>query len=158
MHRGLERPAYVTVAVSTMSRWCSSASFNRVSVKRSDAAGGDDHAVARFAETLLPNGNFACAERGRAFILAMINLASLMPRHVRPMAVERLSDLTSARLLAYRDKLLSLEESAEASDCAADELARLDAGLIYFKTDPRWEVLHASVVRELDARRSSEVG
>ena len=74
-------------------------------------------------------------------------------RHVRPIPVERLSTLTTPRLLAYRDRLLSLEESVEASDIQFDwELHALNPELMYFKSDARWLELYAAVKAELSRR------
>lgn len=60
--------------------------------------------------------------------------------------------MTTARLLAYRDRLLTLEEGVELSDYNARELASCDPQLMYFKTDPRWRPLYESIREEL-ARR-----
>lgn len=73
-------------------------------------------------------------------------------RHVRPLTPEALAALSTQRLLAYRDKLLSLEASAADSDCSEAELAEADASLVYFKEDPRWRALHDAVLRILADR------
>jgi hypothetical protein len=66
-------------------------------------------------------------------------------RRVRPVPADRLKALTTERLLAYRARLLRLEQSASNSDWDDHELARLAPGFIYFKDDPRWEALYASI-------------
>ena len=76
------------------------------------------------------------------------------PRRARPITVEQLSALTTARLLAYRNRLLTLEESVESSDWTRTQLAACDPALMYFKTDPRWQPLYEAVRQEL-ARRPS---
>ena len=75
-----------------------------------------------------------------------------LPRRARPICVERISTLTTARLLAYRDRLLTLEESVDLSDWNPTELTACDPALIYFKSDPRWQPLYDEVRQEL-ARR-----
>lgn len=61
------------------------------------------------------------------------------------MPIDRLKVLPTKRLLAYRDRLLSLEQSASSSDLDDREVARLASDLVYFKDDPRWDALYASV-------------
>jgi len=73
-------------------------------------------------------------------------------RHARPIEPKQLSVLTTPRLLAYRNRLLRLETSAELSDFAPTELMSCDPQLMYFKTDARWRPLYEAVLREL-ARR-----
>jgi hypothetical protein len=64
---------------------------------------------------------------------------------VKPLDGELLSTLPAKRLLAYRDRLLSLEESPEESDCYEDEIRGLDPALIWFKSDSRWKDLYDQV-------------
>ena len=80
-----------------------------------------------------------------------------MSRAVKAIAEEQLVTLTTQRLLAYRDRLLGLEDSAETSDLDPAELAALDRSLLHFKTDPRWGDLYDAVKREL-ARREHRAG
>ncbi len=75
-----------------------------------------------------------------------------MRRSVRPLDHGRLDSLTVNRLLAYRDKLLSLEDSAELSDLEPQEIQALDPTFIWFKADPRWRVLYDSVLQRLSGR------
>ena len=78
-----------------------------------------------------------------------------MHRHVRPIPVSRLASLTTPRLLAYRNRLLSLEESVELSDVQdVAELADLDPDLLYFKSDLRWISLYDAVKLELARRQT----
>jgi len=55
-----------------------------------------------------------------------------MPRHVKPIDKNVMGGLSTERLLAYRDRLLSLEESPGLSDCEPDEIAALDSTCIWF--------------------------
>jgi len=77
-------------------------------------------------------------------------------RSVRPLAVEELDALTTERLLAYRAKLLALEESVDASDLDPDEAAALPAGFLYFKQDPAWQEHYASLKAILGGRAHVE--
>ena len=58
-----------------------------------------------------------------------------MRRHLRPLLAEQVHSLPTARLLAYRNRMLELEDSIETSDIQGSELAVLDPTLIYFKSD-----------------------
>lgn len=80
-----------------------------------------------------------------------------MPRHVRPITASRMAALTTPRLLAYKDRLMRLEETAESSDCVADEVAKLDPERVYFKSDPRWRDL-LRTVKALLAHRGHGTG
>jgi hypothetical protein len=73
-------------------------------------------------------------------------------RAVRPLTVEDLEALTTPRLLAYRARLLELEDSRAGSDLNADELARLDPALLHFKDSPGWTELHGAVTAILSGR------
>lgn len=57
---------------------------------------------------------------------------------VTPLSSEKLSELTTPRLLAYRKKILALEFSAELSDLDDAEIAMLEPGYLYFKDSPEW--------------------
>jgi hypothetical protein len=78
------------------------------------------------------------------------------PRSVRPLEPDQLAALTTARLLAYRDKLLALEESAELSDWEPHELAALDPTKVYFKDDLRWQHAYAELNAVLGERGHAE--
>jgi hypothetical protein len=80
-----------------------------------------------------------------------------LARAVKPIAEEHFATLTTQRLLAYRDRLLGLEDSAETSDVDRAEVAALDRSLLHFKADPRWVGLYDAVKREL-ARRQHLAG
>lgn len=73
-------------------------------------------------------------------------------RSVRPVELAKLIDLATERLLAYRDKLLRLEESAASSDCSAAEVALMDPALMHFKEDARWQPLYQAVIDTLSTR------
>ncbi len=70
------------------------------------------------------------------------------PRRIRPLTAEQLSHLTEARLLAFRKKALSLENSQEDSDYA-NEVDRLNPTFIYFKSDPRWQAAYDLILQAL---------
>lgn len=76
----------------------------------------------------------------------------MQPRHVRPISRELIATLSSARLRAYRRRLMSLEDRPEAGDWTLDELAGLPASLVFFKSDPRWRALEQAVASELLTR------
>lgn len=71
---------------------------------------------------------------------------------VRPLPEAELAALSTKRLLAYRKRLLSLEDSAEKSDWDAAELSQLDPDLLRFKDDPAWNDVYAAVKRILAER------
>lgn len=75
------------------------------------------------------------------------------PRTVKPITRHRLETLTTERLLAYRNKLLSLEASLEQSDWNPEELRGIDPSLIVFKSDPRWSILYEDTLRVLECRQ-----
>ena len=77
-----------------------------------------------------------------------------MPRHVKPLDECVLRTLTAKRLIAYRNRLLSLEESPELSDCEPTEVASLDSQLIWFKSDTRWRTLYDQVLTVLSTRQN----
>jgi hypothetical protein len=79
-----------------------------------------------------------------------------MPRHVKPIDKNVMGGLSTERLLAYRDRLLSLEESPGLSDCEPDEIAALDSTRIWFKSDPRWREIYGQVVDTLGNRKNVE--
>jgi hypothetical protein len=77
------------------------------------------------------------------------------PRRLAMRSREQLQRLTEERLLAYRKKALSLENSPEESDYAADELASLDDQYIWFKSDPRWSPQYSVILEVLAFSQSS---
>jgi hypothetical protein len=77
-------------------------------------------------------------------------------RRVRPIASAELEALSTKRLLAYRSKLLGLEESAALSDRGVGEVAALDPSFVYFKDQVEWQELYASVKRILADREHVE--
>ena len=78
------------------------------------------------------------------------------PGSVRLLEPDQLTTLTTARLLAYRDKLLALEQSPELSDWDPHELAALDPTKVYFKDDPRWQRAYAELKEVLGGREHVE--
>lgn len=74
------------------------------------------------------------------------------PRHVRLVSTEQIAAMPTHRLLAYRNKLLGLEESRANSDWTAEELTMLESDLLYFKEDPRWHQLFQAIKDELSGR------
>ena len=71
------------------------------------------------------------------------------PRRLKAVLPDELARLSEARLLAYRKKALSLENSPEESDYSAEELQSLDANYIWFKSDPRWKLAYEQVLAAL---------
>lgn len=76
------------------------------------------------------------------------------PRKLRILSRSELEHLNVARLLEYRKKALSLENSVAASDYY-DSAADLDDTFIWFKEDPRWQKVYADILAEL-ARKQAE--
>jgi hypothetical protein len=77
------------------------------------------------------------------------------PRRVRPIPKSELPRLSTDRLLAYRKRLLSLEDSAESSDWDSDELSGLEPGFIRFKDEAEWIELYEEVIAILSSREHS---
>jgi hypothetical protein len=76
------------------------------------------------------------------------------PRRLAILGKERLRTLTVPRLLAYRKKALSLENSPEESDYTPDEIKKLDRRYIWFKSDARWKAVYDDILAALaDAQR-----
>ena len=76
------------------------------------------------------------------------------PRRLRVLSAVELGHLTVSRLLAYRKKALSLENSPEASDYSPDEVRALDPSFIYFKSDPRWHPAYDLILQALAQAQS----
>lgn len=68
------------------------------------------------------------------------------------MTPAQIEALTTERVLAYRSRLLSLQDSAMLSDLDEYELGALDPSLLYFKEQPEWVTLYADVKRVLATR------
>lgn len=75
-----------------------------------------------------------------------------MRRHVRPVSTLQLTRMTTSRLLAFRGRLLELEDDGATSDLDPRELLALDPDLLFFKSDVRWRVLYDAVKAELSQR------
>ena len=73
-------------------------------------------------------------------------------RSVRPLDASALEALTTERLLAYRSRLLELEESVNTSDLVGMERDSLDPSLVYFKDEVKWVELYGIVKSILDNR------
>lgn len=63
------------------------------------------------------------------------------------MKEHELATLTKERLLAYRKKALSLENSLQDSDYHDQEPRDWDPIFIYFKDDPRWQETYEIVLQ-----------
>ena len=70
------------------------------------------------------------------------------PRRLAPRTYDQLCRLTEARLLEYRRKALSLENSLEESDYASST-EPLEIAYIWFKSDPRWKPLYDQILAAL---------
>lgn len=75
-----------------------------------------------------------------------------LPRTVLPLPPERIPTLSTRRLLASRDRLLSLESSPSGSDLEPAEIAAVPAERIAFENDPRWSPLYRAIKNELATR------
>ena len=67
---------------------------------------------------------------------------------LKPLSPEQLSRLSRPRLLAYRNKALSLLE-CPLSDDVPEETVGLNKRYIWFKSDPRWEPLYSQITKLL---------
>jgi hypothetical protein len=79
------------------------------------------------------------------------------PRRLKVLTTTRLSSLTEERLLSYRKKALSLEDSPEDSDYSTDEVNSLDPNYIWFKSDPRWKPAYDDILAALARLQSSRL-
>ncbi len=70
-------------------------------------------------------------------------------RRLRPLGVSELATLTKKRLLDYRKKALSLENSLEESDYHDQNPEDWDPDYIYFKDDSRWRQVYEAILRYL---------
>lgn len=71
------------------------------------------------------------------------------PRRLAILSREQLLRLTEARLLSYRKKALSLENSPEESDYSDLEIKSLDKTYIWFKSDFRWKRVYNDILHAL---------
>ncbi len=71
------------------------------------------------------------------------------PRRLKVLSTDELARLNERRLLAYRKKALSLENCPEDADYSPAEVAVLDAGYIWFKSDPRWRGAYEQILERL---------
>ncbi len=76
-----------------------------------------------------------------------------LPRKLKILSPHELRHLTVERLLAYRRKALSLENSLADSDYR-ETADTLDPTYIWFKEDPRWQILYKDILAELDRKQS----
>lgn len=72
----------------------------------------------------------------------------VQPRRIRVLTPTELQHLTVERLLAYRKQALCLENNLAASDYT-ETAHTLDTAYIWFKDDPRWQLLYDSILGEL---------
>ena len=76
----------------------------------------------------------------------------VLPRRLKLLNDEELSLLSVDRLLEYRKKALSLENTLLASDYV--EVAKdLDPEFIWFKDDPRWQELYNRILAALNTKQ-----
>ena len=76
----------------------------------------------------------------------------VLPRRLKLLTDEELSLLSVDRLLEYRKKALSLENTLLASDYV--EVAKdLDPEFIWFKDDPRWQELYNRILAALNTKQ-----
>ena len=79
------------------------------------------------------------------------------PRRLRPLSNPELERMTVARLIAFRKQALSLENSITKSDYS-DIAAELDRTYIWFKEDPRWQIVYDAVLEELARKQNAGSG
>jgi hypothetical protein len=82
----------------------------------------------------------------------VVSSSPMRRRHVRPVITAQLARMTTSRLLAFRDRLLALEDDGVTSDLEPRELKALDPDLLFFKSDGRWKALYDAVRGELSQR------
>ena len=76
----------------------------------------------------------------------------VLPRRLKLLSDEELSLLSVDRLLEYRKKALSLENTLLESDYV--EVAKdLDPEFIWFKDDPRWQELYNRILAALNTKQ-----
>jgi hypothetical protein len=77
----------------------------------------------------------------------------VLPRRIKALNREELEHLTIDRLLAYRSQALSLENTLADSDYT-NITSTLDMSYIWFKDDPRWQLLYDDVLAELARKQT----
>jgi hypothetical protein len=75
-----------------------------------------------------------------------------MMRRIRPLSPKELQHLSVNCLRAYRSKALSIENTLADSD-NTDIASTLDMSFIWFKDDPRWQILYDDVLAELARKK-----
>ena len=76
-----------------------------------------------------------------------------MSRALKPVPISQLKQWSTQRLLAYRTRLLELEDSIASSDMDEEDRAALEPELLYFKEDRRWKPLYDALLDELSRRQ-----
>ena len=76
------------------------------------------------------------------------------PRRLRILSQSDLRHLTIERLLKYRKKALSLENTLADSDYHY-HAGKFDETFIWFKEDPRWQLVYDDVLAELACKQSN---
>ena len=75
-----------------------------------------------------------------------------LPRRLKILTDDELNLLSIDRLLAYRNKALSIENSLIASDYV-DTANNLDPEFIWFKDDPRWQDVYNRILLVLKTKQ-----
>ena len=93
-------------------------------------------------------------DRGTFLALVSVDRMGMMPsaplpRRLSVLSPEQLGHLSTERLLSYRKKCLSLENTPEEADIDPDQICNLDPTFIWFKSDPRWSEAYANVLSAL---------
>lgn len=75
-----------------------------------------------------------------------------LPPRLKILTDDELNSLSVDRLLAYRNKALSIENSLIASDYV-DTAKNLDPEFIWFKDDPRWQNVYNRILLVLKTKQ-----
>ncbi len=78
-----------------------------------------------------------------------------LPRRLNILTDDELHLLSVDRLLAYRKKALSIENSLIASDYV-DAAKDLDPEFIWFKDDPRWQAVYNRILAVLSMKQRND--
>jgi hypothetical protein len=70
-------------------------------------------------------------------------------RRLRALSHTELQHLSEARLLALRKHALAIWNTPEEGDFYGNEVDRLDAAYIWFKSDPRWQPAYDVILEAL---------
>jgi hypothetical protein len=89
----------------------------------------------------------------RLMIARRAKVVEMLPRKLHILSPAELRHLTIERLLAYRKKALSLENSLEASDYR-NVVDQLDPAFVWFKDDPRWPLVYQDICAELKSKQA----